>query len=44
MNKKKNKEEQSHFYKATCLVQLILNLATFADFNNLPQTFTFEFL
>lgn len=35
----KGKKEESHFYKATCLVQLVLNLAAFANFNHLPQNF-----
>lgn len=28
-------EDCTYFYEATCLVELILNLASFANFNNL---------
>jgi hypothetical protein len=30
-------EEYSYFYKATCLVKLILNLAAFSNFNYLHR-------
>lgn len=31
------KEKASHFYKASCLVKLVFNLAAFANFNHLTQ-------
>lgn len=36
-------EEHSYFYKATCLVKLVLNLAAFSNFNDLPQKFRVGF-
>jgi hypothetical protein len=36
-------EENSYFYKATCLVKLVLNLAAFSNFNDLPQKSRFGF-
>ena len=40
---RKKKKKNSYFYKATCLVKLVLNLAAFSNFNNLPHKFTLGF-
>ena len=39
----RKKKKNSYFYKATCLVKLVLNLAAFSNFNNLPHKFTLGF-
>ena len=34
---KEKEAKSSYFYEATCLVQLVLNLAAFANFNHLQK-------